>query len=186
VEVGIGRYAYGRRGREGEERYCTPNGCSGEYYLRPEHMNIRLTLVLDRVLSCLYTSDARFVLSGSDDGNVRMWKAKPNDRLGVLDGRERSALEYREALKERWKFDKEISRIQRYVTVYLPIVNIRSDGRCGDRSRLMPKAVKNAAQLKRTMLDAQAVKEDRRRKHSRAGGSKPKAERRKVVLAEQS
>jgi WD repeat and SOF domain-containing protein 1 len=82
-------------------------------------MNILLTLALDRVLSCLYTSDSRFVLSGSDDGNVRMWKAKPNDRLGVLDGRERNALEYREALKERWKFDKEISRIQRYVIVCL-------------------------------------------------------------------
>jgi WD repeat and SOF domain-containing protein 1 len=50
----------------------------------------------------------------------------------------------------------------------------------------VPKAVKNAAQLKRTMLDAQGVKEDRRRKHSRAGGSKPKAERRKVVVAEQA
>ena len=87
--------------------------------LDPNKMNILLTLVLDRVLSCVYTSDARFVLSGSDDGNVRMWKAKPNDRLGVLDGRERNALEYREALKERWKFDKEISRIQRYVIVYL-------------------------------------------------------------------
>lgn len=57
---------------------------------------------------------------------------------------------------------------------------------CGDRSRITPKAVKNATQLKRTMLDAQAVKEDRRRKHSRAGESRPKAERRKVVLAEQS
>ena len=85
----------------------------------PNKMNILLTLVLNRVLSCIYTSDARFVLSGSDDGNVRMWKAKPNDRLGVLGGRERNALEYREALKERWKFDKEISRIQRYVIVYL-------------------------------------------------------------------
>lgn len=81
-------------------------------------MNSPLTFALDRVLSCIYTSDARFVLSGSDDGNVRMWKAKPNDRLGVLDGRERSALEYREALKERWKFDKEISRVQRYVVIW--------------------------------------------------------------------
>lgn len=154
-----------------------------------KQMNISLTLRLDRVLSCIYTSDARFVLSGSDDGNVRMWKAKPNDRLGVLDGRERNALEYREALKERWKFDKEISRIQRYVVIcFSYCVCSRSDGAwlCGDRSRVVPKAVKNAAQLKRTMLDAQAVKEDRRRKHSRAGESKPKAERRKVVLAEQS
>ena len=34
------------------------------------------------------------------------------------------------------------------------------------------------------MLEAQRVKEERRRKHTRAGESKPKAERKKVVLAE--
>ena len=43
-----------------------------------------------------------------------------------------------------------------------------------------------AGQLKRTMLDAARVKEERRRKHTRAGESKPKAERKKLVIAEQS
>jgi len=44
--------------------------------------------------------------------------------------------------------------------------------------------VHQASKLKQTMLEAQRVKEERRRKHTRAGESKPKAERKKVVLAE--
>ena len=50
----------------------------------------------------------------------------------------------------------------------------------------MPKPVYKAAQLKRTMLDARRVKEERRRKHTRAGESKPKAERKKIVITEQT
>jgi len=54
------------------------------------------------------------------------------------------------------------------------------------RSRHIPRPVYKAAQLKRTMEEAQRVKEERRRRHTRAGESKPKAERKKVVIAEQS
>ncbi|KZT08131.1 WD40 repeat-like protein [Laetiporus sulphureus 93-53] len=121
---------------------------------------------MQRVTSTLYTADARFVLSGSDDGNVRIWKAHASEKLGVITARERAAIEYRESLKERWNMDNEVGKVQRV--------------------RHMPKPVYKAAQLKRTMLDARRVKEDRRRKHSRAGESKPKAERKKVVLAEQT
>ncbi|CCA76785.1 hypothetical protein PIIN_10771, partial [Serendipita indica DSM 11827] len=53
------------------------------------------------------------------------------------------------------------------------------------RSRPTPKAIRTAAQLKRTMLDAAAEKEDRRRKHSRRGETNPKAERKKVVVVTQ-
>ena len=58
--------------------------------------------------------------------------------------------------------------------------------RLSSRTRHLPKPVYKASQLKRTMLEAQRVKEERRRKHTRAGESKPKAERKKVVIAEQS
>ncbi|KAJ7216758.1 hypothetical protein C8J57DRAFT_1396312, partial [Mycena rebaudengoi] len=40
--------------------------------------------------------------------------------------------------------------------------------------------------LKRTMLDAQRVKEERRRKHTHVGAEKPKAERKKLVVVEQA
>jgi WD repeat and SOF domain-containing protein 1 len=53
-------------------------------------------------------------------------------------------------------------------------------------NRHLPKPVYQAAKLKRTMLDTRAVKEQRRRKHTRAGESKPNAERKKVVIAEQT
>ncbi|KAJ7231347.1 WD40 repeat-like protein [Mycena rebaudengoi] len=121
---------------------------------------------MGRVSAALFTSDARFVLSGSDDGNVRLWKADASARLGVVAARERAAIEYRATLKERWKVDKEVGRVV--------------------RSRHVPRAVHQASSLKRTMLDAQRVKEERRRKHTRAGAEKPRAERKKLVVVEQA
>jgi len=65
------------------------------------------------VTSTVFTADARFAVSGSDDGNVRIWKAKAHEKLGVITARERAAIEYRESLKERWKYDHEVGRISR-------------------------------------------------------------------------
>ncbi|EUC60528.1 U3 small nucleolar RNA associated protein [Rhizoctonia solani AG-3 Rhs1AP] len=121
---------------------------------------------MQRVFATTYTQDARFVLSGSDDGNVRLWKARASEKLGVVEGRERASKEYRDRLRERWRMDKEVGRIE--------------------RQQNLPAAVKKAGQLKKTMLDARAVKEERRRKHTRVGASKPKAERKKVVVVEQT
>ncbi|KAF9004004.1 WD40-repeat-containing domain protein [Cyathus striatus] len=130
---------------------------------RPE---VYHTKRMQRVTSTVFTYDARFVVSGSDDGNVRIWKAKASDKLGVVTARERAAIEYRQSLVERWKVDGEVGRIV--------------------RTRHLPKSVQQASSLKHTMLDARRVKEDRRRKHTRAGESKPKPERKKVVIQEQT
>jgi len=121
---------------------------------------------MQRVFSTTYTYDARFVLSGSDDGNVRLWKARADEKLGVIDNREKAAMEYRDELKRKWKHDSEVGRIA--------------------RKRHLPKSVHATSKLHHTITEAARVKEERRRKHTRAGDSKPKAERRKVVLAEQS
>ncbi|KAG9119232.1 rRNA-processing protein sof1 [Ceratobasidium sp. 392] len=121
---------------------------------------------MQRVFATAYTQDARFVMSGSDDGNVRLWKARASEKLGVVDGRERASKEYRDRLRERWKADREVGRIE--------------------RQQRLPVAIKKATELKRTMLGARAVKEERRRKHTRAGASKPTAERKKVVVVEQT
>jgi len=100
-----------------------------------------------RVMSTLFTSDTQFILSGSDDGNVRLWKANAADKLGIVNARERAAIKYRRKLVERWAMD---------------------DG------------------IWRTMLEARRVKEERRRKHIRAGETKPKAEKKSVVIVEQT
>lgn len=54
------------------------------------------------------------------------------------------------------------------------------------RGRHLPQPVYKANQLKRTMLEARRVKDERRRKHTRAGESKPKAEKKTVVVREQT
>jgi len=77
------------------------------------HPEVYHTKRMQRVLSTAFTADARFVLSGSDDGNVRVWKANASEKLGIVTARERSAIEYRGALKGRWKMDAEIGKVQR-------------------------------------------------------------------------
>ncbi|KAF5346611.1 hypothetical protein D9757_013099 [Collybiopsis confluens] len=124
------------------------------------------TKQMQRVSSTIFTNDARFVLSGSDDGNVRIWKGKASEKLGIVTARERAAIEYKSSLVERWKMDKEVGKVV--------------------RKRHLPKPVYAAHKLKNTMLDSRRVKEERKRKHTRASESKPKAERKKVVLVEQS
>lgn len=63
-------------------------------------------------------------MSGSEDGNVRVWKAKASEKLGVITARERGAIEYRNKLKERWSVDSEVARISRYDFPLPPPFNI--------------------------------------------------------------
>lgn len=109
------------------------------------------------VFDVTYTPTADFVLSASDDGNVRIWKAKASQKLGPVSSKERAAMEYRQKLVEQWKTSKDVRRIH--------------------DSRHVPQNIHNAVKLKHEMLESRKVKEDRRRKHSRAGKEKPKAER---------
>jgi DDB1- and CUL4-associated factor 13 len=73
-----------------------------------------LYLFIVRVSASIFSGDARFVLTGSDDGNVRIWKAKASEKLGVITARERAAIEYRESLKERWRMDLQVNKVARY------------------------------------------------------------------------
>ena len=61
-----------------------------------------------------FSGDGKFVLSGSDDTNLRVWKADASKPLKVLLPREKEAIYYAEKLKENYKFNKEIQRIKRH------------------------------------------------------------------------
>ena len=117
-----------------------------------------------RVTSTIFTADARFVLSGSDDANVRIWKARASEKIGILSGREMAAKEYRDSLVKKWSNTGDVKRVS--------------------GSRNVPKPIKAAQSLKRTMLEAERVKEERRRKHTKKGNEKPKPARKAAVLAQ--
>merc|ERR1712187_753054 len=104
---------------------------------------------MQRVLCCCFTPDSRFVLSGSEDSNIRVWKVKADQKLGVLNDREKHAVAYREKLVEKFSRLPEIKRIKRHHHV--------------------PKFVKSMSEKRRVMRDARARKESNRRKHSKPG-----------------
>jgi WD repeat and SOF domain-containing protein 1 len=118
---------------------------------------------MQRVFSCLFTGDSKYVLSGSDDGNIRLWRANASERNGIKSARERQKLEYDQALKEKWKHMPEIKRIARH--------------------RHLPKVVKKATEIKNEELKAIKRREENERKHSRQGQKKRRSEREKAMVA---
>lgn len=119
---------------------------------------------MQRVFCVKFSSDATYVISGSDDTNVRLWKAKAAEQLGVLLPREKNKHAYMNALKERYKHMPEIQRI--------------------DRHRHLPKPIYKAAKLRRTVYDAEKKREDRKRSHSAAGAVPHLPARKKRIVAE--
>lgn len=104
---------------------------------------------MQRVFCVNFSGDGRFVLTGSDDTNLRIWKARASVSLGAKVPREEKKLEYLDALKQRYAHLPEIRRIAKH--------------------RHVPKQIKKAAELKRVMKDSERRKASNRRKTAKRG-----------------
>lgn len=69
---------------------------------------------MQQVNSIIYSMDNRLILSGSEDTNVRIWKANAADSMKTLLPREKEALAYAAKLKNRHKYDPTVKRILRH------------------------------------------------------------------------
>jgi WD repeat and SOF domain-containing protein 1 len=107
---------------------------------------------MQRVFSVKYSMDAKYVLSGSDDTNVRLWKARAAESAGVQLPRE----------KQRFGHLSEIRRIAKHKHV--------------------PKVILKTREKKRVMRASQVRKETNRRKHSAEGVVPHKAARKKKIV----
>ena len=130
---------------------------------RGHSRDIYHTKRMQRVFSAKFTPDSRYILSGSDDGNIRLWRANASKREGVKSAKHRVALEYNEALSERYAHMPEIRRIKRH--------------------RNTPKVIKKAGEIKAEELKAIKRKEENERKHSKKQFQRRRNEREKMVLA---
>lgn len=119
---------------------------------------------MQRVFCVKFSCDASYVISGSDDYNLRLWKAMASEQLGVLLPREKKRHEYDEALKNRYKHLPEVKRILRHRHLPLPIYK--------------------AAALRRTMTEAARKKEERRKAHSAPGSISMKPLRKRRIVKE--
>eukprot|EP00830_Metopus_es_P012368 TRINITY_DN2713_c0_g1_i1.p1 TRINITY_DN2713_c0_g1~~TRINITY_DN2713_c0_g1_i1.p1 ORF type:complete len:462 (-),score=67.91 TRINITY_DN2713_c0_g1_i1:109-1494(-) len=104
---------------------------------------------MQQIYSVLYTMDNRYVISGSDDTNVRVWKSNASDPLKPLLPREKERLAYCEKLKKKYFHNKEIRRILRH--------------------RHLPKFIWNKNRKKQIQKNAKFRKEDNIRMNAPPG-----------------
>jgi WD repeat and SOF domain-containing protein 1 len=69
---------------------------------------------MHNVLAVQFSGDGRFILSGSEDTNLRVWKANASDPLKSLLPREKSAINYRKKLTMAYAHTPEVGRILRH------------------------------------------------------------------------
>ena len=119
---------------------------------------------MQHVFSVAYSSDATFVLSGSDDTNIRIWKSNASKSLGIAAGREERKLKYLDTVKKRYQHLPEIKRI----------IN----------DKHVPKRIKKANEIQHIQHASERRKLSNRIEHSREGSIVTQPERARAVIKE--
>ena len=69
---------------------------------------------MQKVASVLWSLDNKYILSASDEFNIRCWKAKAWDRLEYLSASQKKSRDLAEALKKKYQNHPEIRRISKH------------------------------------------------------------------------
>ncbi|EED90876.1 hypothetical protein THAPSDRAFT_269352 [Thalassiosira pseudonana CCMP1335] len=104
---------------------------------------------MQRIFCTAYTLDHKFILSGSDDTNIRLWKARSSEKMGQLSAREESSLQYRQALVQKYVHLPEVKKIA--------------------KARRVPKFIKKQTEMERVQKEKRRRKEGNVVKHSKPG-----------------
>ncbi|VWU50809.1 protein SOF1, putative [Hepatocystis sp. ex Piliocolobus tephrosceles] len=131
----------------------------------PKSYDVYHTRRMQRVLCCKYTLDSKYVISGSSDMCLRVWKSCAHEPTGVISFQEKKAINYRNKLKEKFASLKEIKRIRDHHHV--------------------PALIKNMSDKKKVMLEAKKKKENNRMRHSKNKNQIRKTDKEKIFVTEQ-
>jgi len=119
---------------------------------------------MQKIFTVQYTMDHKFVISGSDESNLRLWKARASEQLGQRTTREEAAIQYRDALIQKHEHLPEIRRIH--------------------KSRKVPKVIKKQTAQAQIQKESAKRKQTNRIKHSKPGTYEHENERKKAVVKE--
>eukprot|EP00656_Telonema_subtile_P029261 TRINITY_DN3241_c0_g1_i5.p1 TRINITY_DN3241_c0_g1~~TRINITY_DN3241_c0_g1_i5.p1 ORF type:complete len:454 (+),score=97.97 TRINITY_DN3241_c0_g1_i5:197-1558(+) len=112
---------------------------------------------MQRLSATKFTSDSKFVLSGSEDMQVRLWKAEAGQSLKTMLPRERKKRDYNTKLLQRFEQLPEVKRIARH--------------------RHLPKSIVKAKHKKQVMDQADHRKEQNRKRHGQSTPDEPERTR---------
>lgn len=132
---------------------------------RGQSREVYHTKRMQRVFCVKYSLDSGYVLSASDDANIRVWKSNAHSLEGTAAPRQKQKMYYQQQLVERYKHLPEISRIH--------------------KKRHLPTDVLAISRTKKIMKTSAKRRMDNRRAHSAEGAVPHTAERRKNVLREE-
>lgn len=124
---------------------------------------IYYTKRMQHVSSIKWSLDNKYILSGSDEMNIRLWKANASEKLGKLDKREVAAFNYATKLKEKYQHHPQVKRIARH--------------------RHVPRLVYNETKIIREQQQSISRKEENRRRHSKAGAVPRVTVKQKSIVA---
>ena len=125
--------------------------------------DVYYTKRMQRITDVIWSLDSKYIVSASDEMDIRMWRANASEKIGPMYHRQQLALDTNEALKKKFQHFPEVKRILRH--------------------RHLPKHVYNERKLKRTMLDARRRKDERRRANSKPGSIPIQNEKEKHVVS---
>jgi DDB1- and CUL4-associated factor 13 len=119
---------------------------------------------MQHITSVKWSHDAKYVISASDEMNIRLWKAQAAEKLGLMRPREREQLNYSQLLKDKFQNYPEIKRIKRH--------------------RHLPKTILNSQKIKSIQKASIKRKDANRRIHSKPGTVEIVSEKEKHVIEE--
>ena len=117
---------------------------------------------MQRVFTVNYTADNKYIISGSDDTNLRLWKANASEKIGQASAREEKSIEYRQALIKKYQHLPEVQRIH--------------------AARKVPKLIKKQTAIAQIQKESQQRKQENRAKYDKTGNEQFVSDRKKVVI----
>eukprot|EP01006_Ploeotia_vitrea_P026982 TRINITY_DN59884_c0_g1_i1.p1 TRINITY_DN59884_c0_g1~~TRINITY_DN59884_c0_g1_i1.p1 ORF type:complete len:449 (-),score=36.67 TRINITY_DN59884_c0_g1_i1:1351-2697(-) len=117
---------------------------------------------MQRVMTTLWSLDNNYILSGSDDCNVRLWKANASKPMKPLKAREKRALAYNEKLKDKFAEFPEVYRIR--------------------HQRRLPRAIQSKTRVVRKRMSKQKRKVERVVARLPEGAKLPQTNMKKMVV----
>lgn len=120
---------------------------------------------MQRISHVAWSLDDKYILSASDEMNIRLWKARASEKLGVLKPRERSAMAYNDSLKKKFEAFPEVRKIAKF--------------------RHVPKYIYNNSKQLRMMRVKEKRKDANRRAHSKPGSVPFVSDAKKHIISEE-